>query len=322
MNLEQAGGRVCVIFNPVARGEKARRFRTFLEKVADRAEFRPTPGPGAARGLAREAVETGHQVIIAAGGDGTVFEVLNGLADAPEGFSRCALGVLPLGTANVLAHELRMPLHPERAWEALLRAHIETIDCGWAEFADHERHRVKARFAIVAGAGLDARAVQIVNWNLKRRFGKLAYIAAALRALRLFPDRVRYAWGGETFQGRGLLAGNGKYYAGEMPVFTGGSLDSGRLHILGVESVTVRILWRCLLAYATGRWGLKGVFREHAVDKVRLEADGPVPLQLDGEFVGWLPAEIGVTARCLRVLVPDGTTVSSAPAESTARPPG
>jgi diacylglycerol kinase (ATP) len=131
--------RACVIFNPTACGERARRFKEALKGLAPPCELCPTTGPGAARDLARHAVERGHDVVIAAGGDGTVFEVLNGIADAPDGLARCALGVLPLGTANVLAHELRMPSSPVVAWEALMRGKFRQIDCGRAEFRDDGR---------------------------------------------------------------------------------------------------------------------------------------------------------------------------------------
>lgn len=294
----------CVIFNPAARGERARRFRHFLSEIGSRAELKPTLGPGSARVLAREAVEAGHQTIIAAGGDGTVFEVLNGIADAPQGLSHAALGVLPLGTANVLAHELRIPMEPAKAWAALRQGRPAQIDCGYAEFLDASHRPQRAYFSIVAGAGLDARAVQLVDWQLKRRAGKLAYIAAALRAWARFPDRVRCVMAGKPFTGRVVLAGNGQLYAGDIPIFGDGSLASGRLHLRGVEEVSLPILWSSFWAYLTGRWGLDKTLPADSVQEVRLESDGPVPLQLDGEFVGWLPALLRIIPGGVRVVRP------------------
>ena len=83
--------------------------------------FKATAAPGDARRLAAEAVRDGFESIVAAGGDGTVNEVLNGIGDAPDGFARARLGVLPLGTVNVFARELKIPLRLERAWEVLQR---------------------------------------------------------------------------------------------------------------------------------------------------------------------------------------------------------
>ena len=108
-----------MIFNPAARGEKARRFRRQLDVVGVDCAFKATTAPGDARRLAAEAVRDGFDLIAAAGGDGTVNEVLNGIGDAPDGFARARLGVLPLGTVNVFARELKIPLRIERAWEVL-----------------------------------------------------------------------------------------------------------------------------------------------------------------------------------------------------------
>src|SRR5690242_17817331 len=97
--------RICVIFNPAARGEKSARFREHLGTLSAECVLKPTYAPGAGRALAAEAVREGFELIVAAGGDGTVNEVLNGLGDEPEGFARACLGVLPLGTVNVFARE-------------------------------------------------------------------------------------------------------------------------------------------------------------------------------------------------------------------------
>src|SRR5215470_1936506 len=101
--------RTCVIFNPTARGEKARRFRRHLDAIGAQSALKQTAAPGEARRLAAEAVEEGFEIVVAAGGDGTLNEVLNGLGDAPGGFERVRLGLLPLGTVNVFARELGLP---------------------------------------------------------------------------------------------------------------------------------------------------------------------------------------------------------------------
>lgn len=301
-----ASDRCRVIYNPSARGEKARRFRAFLDRVEDHPDIRATTGAGSARALAREAVEEGVERVIAAGGDGTVFEVLNGMAEAEGGWARSALGVFPLGTANVLAHELGMPTGPEAAWQALRGARVTSMDGGWAEYRNDEGGVERAYFGIVAGAGLDARAVQQVRWESKRRWGKGAYILAALRAWIRFRDRVRCTMAGGPFEGRVVLAGNGCRYAGNIPVFEQGALDSGRLHVQGVDGVTAGVLLRCLRAYLTGHWDLGRHGVSDRVIELGLEAagEGRVPLQLDGEFVGWLPARLRVLPGAIRVLMP------------------
>src|ERR1017187_5390005 len=104
-----------VIFNPAARGEKNQRVRRFLEaKAGHSVTVAPTQRAGDARLLAAGAVKEGYRIIVAAGGDGTINEVVNGI-----GISGAALGVLPLGTVNVFAHELRIPRRIEAAWQVI-----------------------------------------------------------------------------------------------------------------------------------------------------------------------------------------------------------
>src|SRR5688572_22436336 len=127
--------RICVIFNPAAKGEKAKRFRRHLDTMDSDCAFKPTTRPGGGRELALEAVREGYDTIVAAGGDGTINEVLNGIGGAPDGFARVRLAVLPLGTANVLARELRVPIHLRRAWQMIRRGNERTIDLPQAEFS-------------------------------------------------------------------------------------------------------------------------------------------------------------------------------------------
>src|SRR5947208_2966613 len=145
--------RICVIFNPAARGEKANRFREHLGTLSAQCSLKPTYAAGAGRALAAEAVREGFQQIVAAGGDGTVNEVLNGIGDEPDGFTRACLGVLPLGTVNVFAKELGMPGNLSAAWAILQRGKETLIDLPEAEFKVEGKTERRA-FAQMAGAGL------------------------------------------------------------------------------------------------------------------------------------------------------------------------
>src|SRR5580692_4028387 len=126
--------RICVIFNPAARGNKARRFRRHLDEMAQQSVFKATTAPGDAQKFAAAAVTEGFDLLVAAGGDGTVNEVLNGIGDVPNGFERVRLGVLPLGTVNVYAREMRIPLRLEHAWVMLRRAKETKIDLGRVDY--------------------------------------------------------------------------------------------------------------------------------------------------------------------------------------------
>jgi len=174
--------RTCVIFNPTARGEKARRFRRHLDAIGTESTLKLTAAAGDARRLAAQAVGEGFETIVAAGGDGTVNEVINGVGDAPDGFARARVGVLPLGTVNVFARELALPTKLEAAWAAIRQGREMQIDLGVVEYCAKGTTE-RRYFAQLAGAGLDARAIELVQWQLKKKIGPLAYIVAGLKAL-------------------------------------------------------------------------------------------------------------------------------------------
>jgi diacylglycerol kinase (ATP) len=202
-----------VIFNPVACGNKARRFRRRVEAIDAQCALKATTAPGDARRLAAEAVQEGFDLVVAAGGDGTVNEVLNGLGDVPDGFARACLGVLPLGTVNVFARELGLPLRIERAWEVLQRGRETRIDLPSAEFAANGARR-RQYFAQLAGAGMDARAIELVDWEHKKKIGPLAYFIAGLKALREPKPKIIVRVDGREIGGELALIGNGRFYAG------------------------------------------------------------------------------------------------------------
>jgi len=132
----------------------------------------PTTGPGTAAHIARDVVERGADLILAAGGDGTINEIVNGMAG-----SKVPLGILPAGTANVLANELGMGRTMERAARSLLRCVPERVSLGLLSTALGDAPRY---FLLMAGAGLDAEIVYHLNSRLKDALGKVAYWVGGL----------------------------------------------------------------------------------------------------------------------------------------------
>jgi len=294
--------RICVIFNPAARGNKARHFRHHLAAIGSQCALKATTAPGDARRLAMEAVAEGFELIAAAGGDGTVNEVLNGLGDAPDGFSRACFGVLPLGTVNVFARELRIPPRLEQAWGVLQRGRERRIDLPRAEFSvDGIRRR--QYFVQLAGAGLDARAIELVNWEHKKKIGPLAYVIAGLKALREQKPGITVHAAGRELAGELVLIGNGRFYGGSFEIVPAADLRDGLLDIC----VFPRVNWWTLLGCAPGL-----LFRrrlpEHAVQRVcattcELTGDAAA-FELDGEWAGRLPVTFAVEREKLRVVIP------------------
>jgi YegS/Rv2252/BmrU family lipid kinase len=295
--------RICVIFNPAARGNKARRFRHFLNELAQQCSLKATTGPGDARRFAHAAASIGYDIIAAAGGDGTVNEVLNGIGDEENGFAKTRLGVLPLGTVNVFARELKIPLRLEHAWQVLKRARETRIDLARANFLEEGQPQSRY-FMQLAGAGLDARAIELVSWKLKKNAGPLAYVVAGLQALAEKQPRLTVRADGKILAGELALLGNGKFYGGSFEIFPGADLGNGLLDACVFPRVNVP----AFLGHAPG-FLLRRKFAEEKVRRLRaakieLSSETPAAFELDGEWVGNLPVTFSVEPKKLRVVVP------------------
>jgi YegS/Rv2252/BmrU family lipid kinase len=295
--------RICVIFNPTAKGDRAKRFRRHLDEIGANCALKPTLAAGMGRVLAAQAVTEGFDTIAAAGGDGTVNEVLNGIGDAPDGFARARLAVLPLGTINVFARELGVPIRLHRSWEIIRRGRETEIDLPRVEFVNQGRteHRY---FAQLAGSGVDSRAVELVDWQQKRTFGFFAYAVAAFRAMREHALPIQMSAGNETVSGEQVLLGNGRFYAGPLVAFPQADMRDGLLDVCLYPQVKWTTVIACAWGIATGRLSRMGGARHFQSESITLTSPKRAPLELDGEPVGELPATFSVCRRALRVVVP------------------
>lgn len=287
-----------IIFNPAARGEKSQRLLHFLEAKARSSSvtLAPTQRAGDAARLAAEGAAAGHDVIVAAGGDGTINETVNGLAG-----TNVTLGLLPLGTANVFARELRIPTDFTKAWAFLERGETRTVDLACAEMSGQWRF-----FVQLAGIGLDARAVRMASWELKKRIGPLSYVWAGLQALRHRADPVEVigADGKLLAAGAAVLVGNGRLYGGPFRLFPQARLDDGLLDVCVFE----RAGHFNALRYAVGVFsrrhtGWSGV-KYFQGTGFTCRSTTPAPVQLDGEDAGNAPVSFSVLPGALRVIVP------------------
>jgi YegS/Rv2252/BmrU family lipid kinase len=292
--------KACVIFNPVARGDKARHFQAHLNEVAHDAVLKPTTRAGDARRLAAEAVTEGFETVVAAGGDGTVNEVLNGIADA-HGLTRVRLGVLPMGTANVFAKELGLPTNFSAVWPIIRRGQERLIDLPWATYAT-EGQPARRYFAQLAGAGLDSRAVELVDWNLKKRIGFLAYLHAALRAWGGPLPQIEVSNGRETVSGQAILIGNGRFYGGRFRLFPRADLCDGLLEAVVFPRMNVETVARACWGMVSDNFHTGATTIQIQGRELRLKAESRVLFHLDGENIAPLPATFGAENRALRVI--------------------
>lgn len=283
-----------IIGNPKAgrarRKDLLKRCAEILRSGGLDVEIWPTERPRHATELATLA---GSRLVIAAGGDGTANEVVNGLE------KDATLGILPLGTANVLARELGLPLKAEAACERILAGKECRIDVGIA--TDHKNR--ERRFTCMAGMGFDAHVVNEVTPRLKRYLKVLAFPLAALKVyLEGDLPPLHIANGDTTYVTQFAIAANGHYYGGDFEVAEDASLTTGSLEVVLVDRVS-RLLRADILASILAKRPLDRSMRSFAAKELRATSPGTqVPVQLDGEVWGRLPMSFRIEPAALKVV--------------------
>ncbi len=197
-----------VVFNPTAGRRRVRLLWRVVDVLAEngvRVAIERTDSPGHAERLARDAVRCGAALVVAAGGDGTIAEVANGLAG-----SNTRLGIIPLGTANVLARELGLSFAPRAVAAALAFGRTRRIIPGIARMTGGER-----LFVQMVGAGFDAAVVHNLPIPLKRMVGRGAYVLQSLReAGRYRFAPIRLTLDGAPAEAGSVIVTKGRLYGG------------------------------------------------------------------------------------------------------------
>jgi len=283
--------RTLVILNPAARSSRAASLAREVQTVCEDATVRITTKPGEAHALAKRAAHEGYEVVVAAGGDGTVNEVVNGMADTGT-----TLGVLPLGTMNVFALELGIPTNDlARCWKIIREGRTREIDLPKAN--DH-------RFVQLGGVGLDAQTLTETTGEFKRNWGPLSYVINAAQIAgretpRLFAETIH-----GQIDGSFVLVGNGRLYGGPFKLFNDAKLDDGKLDLIVFQNLGYLDIVRYLQAILFGQHPeLPDV---HYVQSpwVEVHSDQEVPVEVDGDVIGNLPVRFTLDPLALRVLVP------------------
>ncbi len=285
------GGRTCMLGSHDA--------ATALRRAGWDVDVCETVGAGSGTGLARDAVISGCTAVIVAGGDGTINEVIQELANTPV-----ALGIVPLGTVNVWALELGISATAVGAAAALVSGQIRTIDLGRA----NDRY-----FLLMGSAGFDAHVTRNVSTRLKRWWGPAAYIVTAGRSVwRYTGTRARVVLDGDEVECSLLMlvAGNTRLYGGRMVEITPLALvDDGLLDVCiftgrGARDL-VHYTWAVLRHRHTKN--MRGVLCRR-VRRVEVYAERPLPVQVDGDYAGTMQDIIlSVAPAALRVIMPPGT---------------
>ena len=270
-----------------------------LERAGVGVVLYETTAPGDGRRRAREAAGQGDFfAVIAAGGDGTVREVAGGLVDAGKGRAGPALGVLPLGTTNVLARELAIPFDIGRAVDVIVAGRGADLYLGIAN---------GNVFTTMAGVGFDASVVASVDTRLKSFIGRGAYVAAAARSFVRMParDYEISISGRGVFKAASVVIAKSLYYGGPFSCAPQARVDVPELHFCLFEKPGRLHALRYVAALGMSR--LHKTFGYSIVTGREATILGPPgePVQADGDIVTRLPLEVGVTDEPLLVLRPD-----------------
>lgn len=282
-----------VIVNPTAGSpEHVRSWQERVESLVGDCPVRVTSHPGDAEALARRAVGEGFRRIVAAGGDGTVNQVANGLATTDA-----TLGVLPMGSVNVFAMEIGLPLHNlQRCWEIIEDSNVHLVDLPSAN---------KRYFVQLAGVGLDAQVVKETSLAFKRNFGPLGYlISAAQIAARQPPKLCIESENTSVEEGSFVLVGNGRLYGGPFPFFKRASSDDGLFDVVVFKRLGYLEIVKYLQDVLFNSDITAPEIEYFQTQRLRITSDQDVPLELDGELAGNCPVDFRIREKALRVLVP------------------
>ncbi len=287
-----------LLHNPAARGAPdpvlLSRIARELSLAGFRVESAASDRPGAVTGLARRAAAEGATRVVVCGGDGTVREAAQGLIH-----TGVPLGIVPQGTANVLARELGLPLAPGPAAVVASRGLARTAGVGILDSG--------AVFTFCASAGLDALAVNRIDLRMKTQTGGWAYVHAALLALleEAVPTLLLESEEGLRAEASQVLVLRASRYGGDFRLCSGASVFADTMRVLAVapplRTRLIPLLIRAMLGRAETAPGVLS-FETRAL---WIKAPRGFPVQADGDVVGRLPTEIRTVPGSLALVVPN-----------------
>lgn len=291
--------RFLLVVNPVA--FNLGRIRKKLKKVIralkaggkNTVDYIITSAPGHATWVAQRALKEGYDVIIAAGGDGLLNEVVNAISG-----TSALLGIIPLGITNVFALETGIPMDPIKAVDVILNGKVRKIDVGNAN---------GRKFVLMMGAGLEGLAIFRLNLKLKKRLGGLAYIISGLKNyFRRNPAKIRVKIEdtGEVIEGYEVVISNTSFHGGTFKMNPEARIDDGIFDICVFERFGLHNDLRYFLSFLLG---FHTIYNDVYIGKgtsFYLESDGEVFYHVDSEPAGRLPLRVTIEPASLNVILP------------------
>ena len=269
---------------------------TYLQSLGVDVELSMTTGPGDAAEIAARAAQNGIADVIVAGGDGTINEAVQGLAG-----TSARLGIIPRGTANVLARELNLPLDGAQAAAVIARGHSRRIHFG---VAIDEAKNTRRYFLLMAGIGLDASVVRRVRPSLKKHFGKAAFWFSGLSHLAKWnPKSFLIEAEGQRYNATFAAIGNAPSYGGDLAITPRARLDQPEFEVCIIDTFS-RLRYLSFLSYAMRSGMPRNKGSVCFLQTSSVKAIGDASVQVDGELIGQLPMTFEIAKQSIEVIVP------------------
>jgi diacylglycerol kinase (ATP) len=310
--------KAALFYNPHSGRRKKHRVKdvesaaSILRGAGIEVEVAPTRAASDAAAQVRMSIREGFDTIVACGGDGTVHDVLQGMAGRDA-----ALGIIPLGTANAMAHDLRLPISAEAAARALLTAVPKRIAVGKIEFRDFNNIPSSRLFTVAAGVGVDAHLFYKLNRLIKDRMGMLAYYTKATHLwmthrMRYFEAEFSKNGGDRQREARlsEMLAVRINHFGGVLrELAPGASLVRNDMRLVlcrtGNRALYLAYVFRGMLGLSSGVPGIELVHADEITcRRASGEKDEDIYVEADGELLGRLPITLSMVPDALTVLVP------------------
>jgi len=287
---------MCIVSNPSSGASNQNKLQNvvlLLRNEGAKVEQLTTTSHGEGGKVAGEAANSGRfDVVVAAGGDGTIHDVACGLIG-----TRCPLGIIPMGTANVFAREIGLDFSASGLADTLLSGTVQSIPVG----------RVNGEiFLFVVGIGFDAAALEYFESGNHRWLGIGGFVPPVLRALVATPSvPLTVTIDGKSHTAHWVIVTRVAHYAAKILLAPEASLTDEKLHVVMFSGDNMLVRMRQLAAMLTGMLKFDPEVTILPCNQLLIEANQPAPVQIDGEAKGILPLAIGIHPTRLNVIFPN-----------------
>ncbi len=286
--------RFLIVYNPLAGSSKRQKLANVVRRLRVQGctvELRSTGSPDECQRLIRSIAAQGdYDAVVAAGGDGTVRTAAAALAgtDMP-------LGIIPIGTGNVMAHEIGLKMHSRAIADCLIKGDVAQLSTAYANGEP---------FYLMVGAGFDGRVIGWLDAAFKRRVGKLAYTWPVIRGVLAGPDVLKVRIDDREHEAGWAVATMGRRYAGSFVLAPNAQLDGNNIQTVLFHAPNRLSMVSQLVEVAAGRIEKRGDIEHVAGDTIEITSSRPVPVQIDGEPFGSTPVHIKTGGPVLNLIAP------------------